>query len=269
MSAARPYFAISQPRPPPSVSPAMPVVEIAPPVTARPCSRGRVVELRPAEAALRSHRARRRGRPRCPSSRRGRSSRAPSATARPATLWPPPRTQMSSPAARAKRTPAETSAALRQRTITAGERSIEAVVDAARRRRIRRPRGATRVPETWPARSSRSAGSGDMADGTSDSAAPLSTRRLRVYGVRAGWRGEGRGARRVDVAAQPRRMSSRSGAERVAQPRQHLAERRQQFLVRDDAPRRTAHARRHRREVERLETRPGAGRAVRTPRAGP
>ena len=38
LSAARPCFAISQPSPPPSVSPAIPVVEIAPPVVARPCS---------------------------------------------------------------------------------------------------------------------------------------------------------------------------------------------------------------------------------------
>ena len=36
LSDASPCFAISQPSPPPSVSPAMPVVEIAPPVVARP-----------------------------------------------------------------------------------------------------------------------------------------------------------------------------------------------------------------------------------------
>ena len=38
LSRARPYFGISQPRPPPSVRPAMPVVPTTPPVVARPWS---------------------------------------------------------------------------------------------------------------------------------------------------------------------------------------------------------------------------------------
>ena len=93
----------------------------------------RGVELRPGHAALRPHGARLRRRRAMPFISARSIITAPSATARPATLWPPPRTQMSSPAARAKRTPAATSAALRQRTISAGRAVDEAVVDAARR----------------------------------------------------------------------------------------------------------------------------------------
>ena len=96
LSAARPYFAISQPSPPPRVRPAMPVVEIAPPVTASPC------------AAV-SRFSSRQSTPPCARTVRAPGSTwipfigersiisAPSTTARPATLWPPPRTQISRP----------------------------------------------------------------------------------------------------------------------------------------------------------------------------
>src|SRR3954454_5911052 len=93
LSAARPCFAISQPRPPPSVSPATPVWEIAPPVVARPCS-----------AASRF-----------------------SSAARPASLWPPPRTEISSPSRRAKWTVSTMSAVFRHCAISAGRRSIIAL----------------------------------------------------------------------------------------------------------------------------------------------
>ena len=100
----------------------MPVVETAPPVTARPWA--------PAAALSSSHVA-----PpwavtvaRSGSTAMSRMSARliispPSVTARPATLCPPPRTETSSPASRAKASAATTSAAVRARTITAGRRS--------------------------------------------------------------------------------------------------------------------------------------------------
>ena len=57
LSDASPNFGMSQPSPPPSVSPAIPVVETAPPVTARPCSAGRGIELRPRHASLGAYRS--------------------------------------------------------------------------------------------------------------------------------------------------------------------------------------------------------------------
>src|SRR5262245_35156156 len=56
LSSARPYLPISQPSPPPRVSPAMPVVETTPPVTARLKLRF-AVELTPSGPALRPHRS--------------------------------------------------------------------------------------------------------------------------------------------------------------------------------------------------------------------
>ena len=57
LSRARPYLPISQPSPPPRVSPAIPVVETTPPVTARPCSCVSRLSSRPGDAALRAHRS--------------------------------------------------------------------------------------------------------------------------------------------------------------------------------------------------------------------
>jgi hypothetical protein len=51
----------------------------------------------------------------------------PSVTARPATLWPPPRTEISSSCSRANFTASTTSAVFWQRTITAGRLSIIAL----------------------------------------------------------------------------------------------------------------------------------------------
>jgi hypothetical protein len=48
----------------------------------------------------------------------------PSQTARPAMLWPPPRTELSRPCWRAKRTACTTSAVPVQRAIRPGRRSI-------------------------------------------------------------------------------------------------------------------------------------------------
>jgi hypothetical protein len=122
LSAASPYFAISQPRPPPSVKPAIPVAEMAPPVTASPCSP--VAALSSAQVRPPSARTVRvSGSTNAPFISARSIITASSTTARPATLCPPPRTLMSRPAARAKRTPAAASSALRQRMISAGERS--------------------------------------------------------------------------------------------------------------------------------------------------
>ena len=90
---------ISQPSPPPSVRPAMPVVEIAPPVVARPCACGRGVEVAPGRAALA------RARPRSGSTLTARmrgevDHQAVVADRVPAALWPPPRTAIGSPARR-------------------------------------------------------------------------------------------------------------------------------------------------------------------------
>ena len=57
LSSARPYLPISQPIPPPSVSPATPVLETTPPVTARRVQLGLAVDLAPGDAALDAHRS--------------------------------------------------------------------------------------------------------------------------------------------------------------------------------------------------------------------
>ena len=100
----------------------MPVLEIAPPVTASPCapvaSLSSLQSTPPPAVAV----------PRSGSTAIAFiSARSiitpPSVTARPATLWPPPRTETSSPSSRASARAATTSSALRQRTIKAGRLS--------------------------------------------------------------------------------------------------------------------------------------------------
>ena len=54
LSSASPYFGISQPRPPPSVSPAMPVDPTTPPVVAEPMELGFAIQFLPQHAALRA-----------------------------------------------------------------------------------------------------------------------------------------------------------------------------------------------------------------------
>ena len=99
--------AASQPMPPPSVSPAMPVVETTP-AGGRQAERLRLaVELGPASRRPRRVRVRaRRDRRGCPSSATGRSPGRRRRRAWPATLWPPPRTATSRSCSRAKRTAA-------------------------------------------------------------------------------------------------------------------------------------------------------------------
>src|SRR5215475_2029050 len=100
---------MSQPRPPPSVRPAIPVVETRPPVVARPkacVSRSNSPQVTPASAWTALP---------CRSTRTlfiGDRSiiRPPSQTALPETLWPPPRTDTNRPLFRAKFTAAITSA---------------------------------------------------------------------------------------------------------------------------------------------------------------
>ena len=127
----------------------MPVSTNVPPVVARPwADRGRV-EVQPLAAALG---------PREPplwidldAAHVARSTTsAPSATQCPATLWPPPRTAIGRPAARAARTAATTSSVERHWTMTAGRLSIiplndfravvVAVVDGQRARFRQSPR---------------------------------------------------------------------------------------------------------------------------------
>src|SRR5712691_11127604 len=91
LSEARPYWRASQPQPPPRVTPAIPVVEMAPPVTAKPkawVSRSNSPQVRPGSAPA----VRCTGSTRTLFSRDRSSTMPPSHTALPATLWPPPRT---------------------------------------------------------------------------------------------------------------------------------------------------------------------------------
>ena len=123
LSSASPYFGISQPMPPPSVNPAIPVVPTTPPVVARPWS---------CVSRLNSFH----NTPPCARAVRFRTStwmplmparsiiKPPSIVARPATLCPPPRTATSRLSFRASFTASATSAVPPQRAISAGRRSI-------------------------------------------------------------------------------------------------------------------------------------------------
>ena len=148
---------ISQPMPPPSVSPAMPVVETTPPVVARPnacVSRSNSPQVRPASARARAPRRDRRG---CPSSRDRSIIRPPSQTPLPAALWPPPRTDSSSSCSRAKLTAADDvggAGAARDQRRARGRSCRSRPCAPARSPRARgaSPRPATCSPEPQPRR---------------------------------------------------------------------------------------------------------------------
>ena len=110
LSTVSPCLRLSQPKPPPSVSPAMPVVELMPSGVARPnacASRSNSPSVAP--GSTRAVRAAASTRTDFISDRS--SIRPPSHTALPAMLCPPPRTATSRSRAAAKRTAAATSAA--------------------------------------------------------------------------------------------------------------------------------------------------------------
>ena len=119
LSGVSPHLRSSQPLPLPSVSPAIPVVEKRPPVTARPnacVSASKSPQVAPASArtvrASGSTRIERIGE---------RSITMPSSQVEwPGAEWPPPRTATGSDVSRAKRTAAITSAGPAQRAISAG-----------------------------------------------------------------------------------------------------------------------------------------------------
>ena len=108
------YYAVASNRP---------IDEIAPPVTARPWACvSRLSSLQRTPPCARTVRAA--GSTWIPFIGERSIITPPSATARPATLWPPPRTEISSPLERAMPIAAATSAAPWQRAISAGRRSI-------------------------------------------------------------------------------------------------------------------------------------------------
>jgi hypothetical protein len=109
--------------PPPSVTPAIPVVEAMLPVLARP--KAFVAWSKSAQVAPPSARTVRRTGSTCTLLMVARSTtRPPSHIEKPGTLCPPPRTATSRSWARAKLTAAITSATAAQRTMSAGWRSI-------------------------------------------------------------------------------------------------------------------------------------------------
>ena len=123
LSTVMPCLRLSQPKPPPSVSPATPVVELMPTGVARPWAW--VASSKSASVAPPSTVARRRsGSTRTAFIRERSITSPPSHVALPAMLCPPPRTASSSPLSRANPTPRTTSAVVAQRAMTAGRRSI-------------------------------------------------------------------------------------------------------------------------------------------------
>src|SRR5690606_34655090 len=122
LSSVMPYFRVSQPNPPPSVSPAIPVVELMPvgrtrPLAAVSLSTSPSVAPGSTQAVLAAASTR-------TDFISDRSSRtAPSATEWPAIWCPPLRIEIRSPFSRAKLTAAQTSAAPRARTTSPGLRS--------------------------------------------------------------------------------------------------------------------------------------------------
>ena len=118
----RPCRRVSQPTPPPTVSPATPVPETTPSGTASPCAW--VAWLTSASVAPGWTRTiRRRGS--TPTARSAPRSRTipPSTVPWPATLWPPPRTASRSPCSRARATAGPMSPISLARTIARGLRS--------------------------------------------------------------------------------------------------------------------------------------------------
>ena len=123
MSQVSPCFLASQPTPPPRVKPATPVLDTTPAGTARPKTCGFTIQLPEQHAGL--TRARRSlGSTWMPFMRDRSITIPPSHSARPPTLWPPPRTATSSPCSRAKRTAAITSARPLHRAISPGRLSM-------------------------------------------------------------------------------------------------------------------------------------------------
>ena len=122
LSHVSPCLPTSQPTPPPSVSPAMPVVDdrAAGGRSPNACvSRSNSPQVTPGSA-----RAVRRTGSTCTERIADMSSTTPpSQSALPATLCPPPRTAIGAPESRAKRTPSTTSLTPAQRTITPGRLS--------------------------------------------------------------------------------------------------------------------------------------------------
>ena len=119
----RPYLPISQPSPPPRVRPAIPVLETTPPVVASPwtaAARLSSFQVAPACAQM----VRRAGSIRIPFIGARSIIRPPSVTARPATLWPPPRTDISAAWSRPMLTASTMSGTVRHRAISAGRLSI-------------------------------------------------------------------------------------------------------------------------------------------------
>ena len=119
LSMVRPYLPISQPSPPPRVSPAMPVVETTPPVVASPwqaAARLSSFQVTPPCAQT----VRRAGSTLMPFIGARSIIRPPSVTARPATPWPPPRTEISAACSRPRFTASTTSGTVRQRAMSAG-----------------------------------------------------------------------------------------------------------------------------------------------------
>src|SRR6266550_429406 len=122
LSHASPCFRMRIPKPPPRVSPAIPVSETIPPVVARPCacvarSRSRQVAPPSAVASCRPGST-------CTAFIEDRlTTRPPSQIAVPETPCPPPRTDSGIPWSRAKVTAWTTSCVPRQRTIIRGFRS--------------------------------------------------------------------------------------------------------------------------------------------------
>ena len=119
LSMARPYRLRSQPMPPLSVRPPTPVSEISPPGVARPWTW--VAASTSRQVAPPSTHARRwSGSTRTARIAERSIMTAPSPTACPATLWPPPRIETGIWCARANPTAATTSAAPVARTTSAG-----------------------------------------------------------------------------------------------------------------------------------------------------
>ncbi len=122
LSSASPYFGISQPMPPPSVRPAMPVLATTPPVVASPCSCvSRFSSFHNTPPCARTVRAA--GSTWMPFIGARSIIRPASMAAFPATLWPPPRTATSRFSVRASLTESATSAVPRQHAISAGRLS--------------------------------------------------------------------------------------------------------------------------------------------------
>ena len=123
LSTVMPYVRLSQPNPPPSVRPAIPVVELMPVGTAR--ARAWVAASRSPNVAPGSTRAVRASGSTCTAFiLLNEITRPPSHIAFPAMLWPAPKMASRSPCSAANLTAEETSSSVRQSTMRPGCRSI-------------------------------------------------------------------------------------------------------------------------------------------------